>query len=88
MPRMYPAPMWSCNATARTNPPAEDFTDAAEIAAYFSGARDGTGVPVDYLRVRGVRKVAGARPGFVIYHTNWTAYVTPSEEKINRMRQK
>lgn len=70
------------------DPPAEDFTDAAEIAAYFSGARDGTGVPVDYLRVRGVRKVAGARPGFVIYHTNWTAYVTPSEEKINRMRQK
>ena len=35
-----------------------------------------------------VKKPAGAMPGFVIYTTNWTAYVTPNEEKINSMKQK
>ena len=30
----------------------------------------------------------GGKPGLVIYHTNWTAYVTPDEDKIKRMRNK
>lgn len=67
-------------------PSAEDYTAAAEIAAYYSGAADGTGqVAVDYTRVRYVKKPAGAKPGYVIYKTNYTAYVTPrlslAEEK-------
>ena len=37
---------------------------------------------------RGVKKVSGAKPGFVIYHNNWSATVTPDEEKIKRMRKK
>ncbi len=69
-------------------PPAEDFTDACEIAAYHSKASDKNQVEVDYLFARGVKKVPGAKPGFVVYHNNWSAYVTPSEEKINRMRVK
>ncbi len=69
-------------------PPAEDFTDACEIAAYHSKARDGQLVAVDYLLCRGVKKVAGAKPGFVIYNNNWSAYVTPNEEKIHKMKIK
>ncbi len=69
-------------------PPAEDFTDACEIAAYHSKASDKNQVEVDYLFARGVKKVPGAKPGFVVYHNNWSAYVTPNEEKINRMRVK
>ena len=64
-----------------------DFTTAAEIAAYHSKA-EGSNVGVDYTLAKNVKKVAGARPGFVIYHTNWTAYVTPNGEKINNMRKK
>lgn len=64
------------------------FTDAAEIAAYNSKAKGGVMVPVDYTKVAKVKKPAGAKPGFVIYTTNWTAYVTPNEEKINSMKQK
>lgn len=64
-----------------------DFTTAAEIAAYHSKA-EGSNVGVDYTLAKNVKKVAGARPGFVIYHTNWTAYVTPNGEKINAMRKK
>ena len=69
-------------------PPAEDFTDACEIAAYHSKAQSGQQTEVDYLLCRGVKKVPGAKPGFVVYHNNWSAYVTPNEEKINRMKIK
>ncbi len=69
-------------------PPAEDFTDACEIAAYHSKAQSGQQVEVDYLFCKGVKKVPGAKPGFVVYHNNWSAYVTPNEEKIQRMRVK
>ena len=69
-------------------PPAEDFTDACEIAAFYSKAKGGFNIEVDYLHARGVKKVAGAKPGFVIYHNNWSAFVTPNEEKIARMKRK
>ncbi len=69
-------------------PDAQDFTDAAMIAAHFSKAAGGVQVPVDYLLARYVRKVAGGKPGLVIYHQNWTAYVTPDPERINAMRVK
>ncbi len=69
-------------------PDAEDFTDAASIAAHYSKAAGGAQIPVDYLLVRHVRKVPGAKPGFVTYHTNWTAYVTPDAERIAAMRIK
>lgn len=69
-------------------PPAEDFTDACEIAAYYSKAKGTSSVEVDYLFARGVKKVPSAKPGFVIYHNNWSATVTPNEEKIKKMRKK
>ncbi len=69
-------------------PDAQDFTDAAEIAAHYSKAAGGVQVPVDYLLVRHVRKVVGAKPGFVIYHQNWSAYVTPNADHVAAMRVK
>ena len=65
--------------------PAEaDYTEAAEIAAYYSKATAGP-VAVDYTKVKNVKKPAGAKPGFVIYKTNYTAFVSPKkpEEKEN-----
>ena len=64
-----------------------DFTTAAEIAAHYSKA-EGANIGVDYLLARHIKKPAGSKPGFVIYHTNWTAYVTPDAEKIAAMRGK
>ena len=64
-----------------------DFTTAAEIAAHYSKA-EGANIGVDYLLARHIKKPAGSKPGFVIYHTNWTAYVTPDAEKIAAMRVK
>ncbi len=69
-------------------PDAKDFTDAAEIAAYFSKGADGQNVEVDYTLVRNVKKPAGTKPGFVIYHTNWSCIVTPDEARVKSMRVK
>ena len=64
------------------------FTEAAMIAAYNSKARGGVMIPVDYMKVSKVKKPAGAKPGLVVYQTNWTAYVTPDEERIQKMKRK
>ena len=58
-------------------PDARDFTEAAELAAYYSSVRDGENVAVDYTKVRNVKKPAGSVAGYVIYTSNYTAYVTP-----------
>ena len=69
-------------------PDARDFTQAAEIAAYYSRAYGGQNIAVDYTFAKNVKKPPAAKPGLVIYHTNWTAYVTPDAEEIKRMREK
>ncbi len=69
-------------------PPERDFTEAAQIAAYFSKGADGQNVEVDYTLVRNVKKPAGAKPGFVIYHTNWSCIVTPDEALVKALREK
>lgn len=63
-----------------------DFTEAAEIAAYYSKARGGENIAVDYTKIKNIKKPRGTKPGFVTYSTNWTAYVTPSEEKIKKLK--
>ncbi len=68
-------------------PPEIDFTQAAQIAAQYSKAAGGQNVPVDYTKVRNVKKPAQGKPGLVIYHTNWTAYVTPEAEKVAALRR-
>ena len=62
------------------------MTVAAMIAAYHSKARQSSLVPVDYTPVRQVKKPAGAKPGMVIYHVYQTAYVTPDEAAVERLR--
>lgn len=76
------------NKEGEDDPSGEAFTEAAEIAAYNSKARGGVMIPVDYTKVAKVKKPAGSKPGFVTYATNWTAYVTPDEDRITKMKQK
>ncbi|MBR7117376.1 MAG: NFACT family protein [Clostridia bacterium] len=62
--------------TGGEEPSAEDYTEAAGIAAYYSKAT-GDLVAVDYTQVKNIKKPQGSKPGFVIYKTNYTAYVKP-----------
>ncbi|MDV4152533.1 NFACT RNA binding domain-containing protein [Clostridium sp. AL.422] len=52
--------------------------EAAILAAYYSKAKNSTKVPVDYTLVKNIKKPNGAKPGMVIYHTNYTIYTEPS----------
>lgn len=68
------------------DPTDEAMTEAAEIAAWHSQARGSAQIPVDYSQVRNIKKPNGAKPGMVIYHVYQTAFVTPDEKKIEKMR--
>jgi predicted ribosome quality control (RQC) complex YloA/Tae2 family protein len=68
-------------------PSAEDFTQAAMIAAYYSSKRDGQNVEVDYTLVKNIKKPAGSAPGFVIYGSNYSAVVTPDAELAQRLKE-
>ncbi|MGM9664895.1 MAG: NFACT family protein, partial [Eubacteriales bacterium] len=58
-------------------PDARDFTEAAELAAYYSSISDTQNAAVDYTLVKNLKKPSGAKPGKVVYYSNYTAYVTP-----------
>ena len=75
-------------ACAGIQPPDETITEAAELAAYYSEAREGQNVPVDYTPVKYVKKPAGARPGMVIYTTYQTAVVTPDAALCEALKEK
>ena len=55
--------------------PDRTFEEAARLAAYYSKNRGAEKAEVDYVERKFVKKVAGARPGFVIYHTNYSMLV-------------
>ena len=63
--------------TEGEEPSDADYTEAASIAAEYSSQKDSPSVAVDYTRVRNIKKPNGSKPGFVIYKTNYTAYVKP-----------
>ena len=63
----------------------ETVTAAALLAAWYSSARQSANVPVDFTRVRYVRKPAGARPGMVIYTNQRTVYVTPEPAALEKL---
>ncbi len=53
------------------------FELAAGVAAYYSKNRDNDKVEVDYLERRNVKKPNGAKPGFVVYYTNYSMVAVP-----------
>ncbi|MCH5324854.1 MAG: NFACT family protein [Eubacterium sp.] len=57
---------------------------AASLAAYCSKAQNSTKVPVDYTRVKYVKKPGGAKPGMVIFSNNYTVLVDPDAEAFAR----
>lgn len=53
------------------------YEEAAALAAYYSKGREGDKVEVDYIQKKQIKKVTGAAPGFVIYHTNYSMVAEP-----------
>ena len=66
----------------------EDIKETAEIAAYFSKAKNSAHVQVDYVTDKRVKKPNGAKPGFVIYTGQNSIEVTPEKERVLSKRIK
>ena len=60
---------------------------AAAVAAYYSSGRENAKAEVDYLERRNVKKPGGARPGFVVYYTNYSMVVKPSLDAVKRVEE-
>jgi predicted ribosome quality control (RQC) complex YloA/Tae2 family protein len=70
---------------------ARDFSEqtlleAANLAAYFSRAQQGSQVPVDFTLIKHVKKPSGAKPGYVTYEQQRTLYVTPDATLIRQLK--
>ncbi len=72
--------------TEGRQPGEQTLFEAAQLAAFHSKGRSGSGVPVDYVAVKFVKKPAGAKPGMVIFTNNRTLYVTPDENLVNSLK--
>ena len=68
-------------------PPDRTIEQAAQLAAYHSGARQSGLVAVDYTLIKYVNKPRGSKPGMVIYTHQSTIYVHPDESLVERLSE-
>ena len=59
--------------------PDKTLEEAAIIAAFYSKGKNSLKLPVDYTKVKELKKPNGSKPGMVIYHTNKTIIVNPND---------
>ena len=52
--------------------PDRTYEEAAKLAAQYSGAKDSYKVEIDYTQRKNIKKPSGSKPGFVIYHSNYS----------------
>lgn len=55
--------------------PDRTFEEAGRLAAHYSGGRCQDKVEVDYIQKKHVKKPGGAKPGFVVYYTNYSMVI-------------
>lgn len=66
--------------------PDSTFEEAARLAAYYSKNRSSEKVEIDYIQRKYVKKPNAAKPGFVIYHTNFSMMIEPNIENIREIK--
>ena len=57
--------------------PDRTFEEAGRLAAYYSKGRTAPKVEIDYIQKKHVKKPGGAKPGFVVYYTNYSLMAEP-----------
>ncbi len=65
--------------------PDRTYEEAGQLAAYYSKARDAEKVEIDYIEKKHVKKPNKGKPGFVIYHTNYSLVASPDISKIRQL---
>ena len=62
--------------------PDRTFEEAGKLAAYYSKGKKAPKVEIDYTLKKNLRKPAGAKPGFVVYYTNYSLLIEPDISDI------
>lgn len=57
--------------------PDRTYEEAARLAAYYSTGKTNPKVDVDYTARKNLKKPPKAKPGYVIYHTNYSMTIEP-----------
>ena len=65
--------------------PDRTFEEAGNLAAFYSKGRTAPKVEIDYLQKKNVKKPAGAKPGFVVYYTNYSLMASPDIAGIQQL---
>ncbi len=62
--------------------PDSTFEEAGRLAAHYSKGRGQEKVEIDYTPKKNIKKTPGGKPGFVIYHTNYSLNIDSNIEGI------
>lgn len=65
--------------------PDRTFEEAGRLAAYYSKGREQEKVEIDYIQKKHVKKPAGAKPGFVVYYTNYSLMIDSDISNIEKI---
>ncbi|MCQ2519532.1 MAG: NFACT family protein [Lachnospiraceae bacterium] len=66
--------------------PDRAYEEAAALAAYYSSGRDSDKIEIDYVQKKQIKKPAGAKPGFVVYYTNYSMVIdTPKTISLSQV---
>ncbi len=62
--------------------PDSTFEEAGRLAGYYSKNRLAPKVEIDYTEKKNIKKPSASKPGFVIYHTNYSLIIEPDISNI------
>ncbi|HEY9574178.1 MAG TPA: NFACT RNA binding domain-containing protein [Lachnospiraceae bacterium] len=65
--------------------PDRTFEEAGRLAAYFSKGKQAPKVEIDYTQKKNLKKPPKAKPGFVIYYTNYSLLIAPNIDDIKEV---
>lgn len=66
--------------------PDRTFEEAGRLAAYYSKNRGSDKVEIDYVEKKHVKKPNGAKPGFVVYYTNYSLVIDSDISDIENVQ--
>ena len=68
-----------------TEVPDRVFEEAGSLAAFYSAGKAAPKVEIDYIQKKHVKKPSGAKPGFVVYYTNYSLVASPDISKLKEV---
>lgn len=65
--------------------PDRAFEEAAALAAFYSKGKEQGKVEIDYIERKHIKKPGSAKPGFVVYYTNYSLMAIPDIRNLQKL---